>query len=88
VNERVERMIRACPAQYLWGYNRYKHPAGRPCPRGTVGAAGLSAAWHGFVRGSQLGKGLLWTLHFLPIPWLSAMGAGSARSSTASGAGA
>jgi KDO2-lipid IV(A) lauroyltransferase len=32
VNERVERMIRTCPAQYLWGYNRYKHPAGAPLP--------------------------------------------------------
>jgi Kdo2-lipid IVA lauroyltransferase/acyltransferase len=32
VNERVERLVRACPAQYLWGYNRYKHPAGAPPP--------------------------------------------------------
>jgi KDO2-lipid IV(A) lauroyltransferase len=28
----VERMVRAYPAQYLWGYNRYKHPAGAPLP--------------------------------------------------------
>jgi len=32
VNAHVERMIRTCPAQYLWGYNRYKHPAGAPLP--------------------------------------------------------
>ena len=32
VNEQVERLVRACPAQYLWGYNRYKHPAGAPLP--------------------------------------------------------
>jgi Kdo2-lipid IVA lauroyltransferase/acyltransferase len=30
VNERVERLVRACPEQYLWGYNRYKRPAGGP----------------------------------------------------------
>ena len=32
VNERVEKLIRECPAQYLWGYNRYKRPAGAPPP--------------------------------------------------------
>jgi KDO2-lipid IV(A) lauroyltransferase len=32
VNEMVERLIRACPVQYLWGYNRYKRPAGAPPP--------------------------------------------------------
>ena len=32
VNERVERLVRASPAQYLWGYNRYKRPAGAPPP--------------------------------------------------------
>jgi KDO2-lipid IV(A) lauroyltransferase len=32
VNAAVEKMIRACPAQYLWGYNRYKRPAGAPLP--------------------------------------------------------
>lgn len=30
VNERVEKLVRECPAQYLWGYNRYKRPAGAP----------------------------------------------------------
>ena len=30
VNAAVERLIRACPTQYLWGYNRYKRPAGAP----------------------------------------------------------
>jgi KDO2-lipid IV(A) lauroyltransferase len=32
VNEMVERLVRACPMQYLWGYNRYKRPAGAPPP--------------------------------------------------------
>jgi KDO2-lipid IV(A) lauroyltransferase len=32
VNERVESLVRACPAQFLWGYNRYKRPAGAPPP--------------------------------------------------------
>ncbi|MDY0013613.1 MAG: lysophospholipid acyltransferase family protein [Rhodocyclaceae bacterium] len=32
INQEMERLIRACPAQYLWGYNRYKRPAGVPPP--------------------------------------------------------
>ena len=32
VNERVEGLVRQCPVQYLWGYNRYKRPAGAPAP--------------------------------------------------------
>ncbi|GAB4471500.1 MAG: lysophospholipid acyltransferase family protein [Burkholderiaceae bacterium] len=28
LNRALEQLIRACPAQYLWGYNRYKVPAG------------------------------------------------------------
>ena len=34
--ERVEKarqlevLIRECPGQYLWGYNRYKQPKGAP----------------------------------------------------------
>ncbi|APV49826.1 hypothetical protein BWI17_09130 [Betaproteobacteria bacterium GR16-43] len=32
VNAMVERLIRSCPSQYLWGYNRYKRPAGAPPP--------------------------------------------------------
>jgi hypothetical protein len=38
INREMERMIRACPAQYLWGYNRYKRPAGAP-PRPGVDAS-------------------------------------------------
>jgi len=26
INQAMERMILACPAQYLWGYARYKSP--------------------------------------------------------------
>jgi KDO2-lipid IV(A) lauroyltransferase len=29
-NAMVERLIAMAPAQYLWGYNRYKRPAGAP----------------------------------------------------------
>ena len=32
VNARLESLVRQCPAQYLWGYNRYKRPAGAPPP--------------------------------------------------------
>ncbi len=29
INRSMETVIRACPAQYLWGYHRYKEPARR-----------------------------------------------------------
>ncbi|MEO8104223.1 MAG: lysophospholipid acyltransferase family protein, partial [Betaproteobacteria bacterium] len=29
-NAMVEKLVAMAPAQYLWGYNRYKHPAGAP----------------------------------------------------------
>jgi KDO2-lipid IV(A) lauroyltransferase len=32
VNAMVEKLVRASPAQYLWGYNRFKRPAGAPPP--------------------------------------------------------
>ena len=32
VNAVVEKLVRECPAQYLWGYARYKRPAGAPPP--------------------------------------------------------
>ena len=32
VNREVEALVRMCPTQYLWGYNRYKRPAGAPAP--------------------------------------------------------
>ena len=35
VNEMVENLVRTCPLQYLWGYNRYKRPAGAPPPPGS-----------------------------------------------------
>lgn len=28
INRMLEGLIRVCPEQYLWGYNRYKQPAG------------------------------------------------------------
>jgi len=32
LNRAIEEQVRRCPAQYLWGYNRYKVPAGAPPP--------------------------------------------------------
>jgi KDO2-lipid IV(A) lauroyltransferase len=32
LNGEIERVIRQCPGQYLWGYNRYKQPAGVSFP--------------------------------------------------------
>ncbi len=32
INHEVEALIRACPGQYLWGYNRYKRPKGVEAP--------------------------------------------------------
>jgi KDO2-lipid IV(A) lauroyltransferase len=28
----MESLVRACPSQYLWGYNRYKAPEGAAPP--------------------------------------------------------
>ena len=33
INRCVEWLIRLCPEQYLWGYNRYKKPSGAPDPQ-------------------------------------------------------
>ena len=32
INREVEQLIRQCPSQYLWGYNRYKRPSGAEAP--------------------------------------------------------
>jgi KDO2-lipid IV(A) lauroyltransferase len=32
INRALEALVRECPEQYLWGYNRYKIPAGAPRP--------------------------------------------------------
>lgn len=32
INLAMEHLIRQCPAQYLWGYKRYKRPKGAPAP--------------------------------------------------------
>ncbi len=41
INAALERVIRACPAQYLWSYNRYKIPRGvsAPAPQSTPPAS-------------------------------------------------
>jgi Kdo2-lipid IVA lauroyltransferase/acyltransferase len=38
MNRALEALIRECPTQYLWGYNRYKRPAGAPVPGAKSGA--------------------------------------------------
>ncbi len=32
INQEIEALVRECPEQYLWGYNRYKQPAGAEPP--------------------------------------------------------
>lgn len=32
INHEIELLIRECPTQYLWGYNRYKQPRGAEPP--------------------------------------------------------
>jgi len=32
LNRAIEGLVRECPGQYLWGYNRYKRPSGAPPP--------------------------------------------------------
>lgn len=32
LNRALEELVRECPGQYLWGYNRYKQPQGAPPP--------------------------------------------------------
>ncbi len=36
LNAAIEAAVRKHPEQYLWAYNRYKHPAGAPPPPGRV----------------------------------------------------
>ncbi|MDD5181035.1 MAG: lysophospholipid acyltransferase family protein [Gallionellaceae bacterium] len=40
INAALEKIVRACPAQYLWSYNRYKIPAGiEPSAKQETGSA-------------------------------------------------
>lgn len=39
INHEIEALIRQCPTQYLWGYNRYKRPAGAEAPPDFQGSA-------------------------------------------------
>jgi len=38
INAAIEELIDIDPTQYLWGYNRYKHPAGAELPPDTLAA--------------------------------------------------
>ena len=35
INEAMERLVRECPRQYLWSYDRYKAPKAPPALPGT-----------------------------------------------------
>lgn len=37
LNAAIERLVRHCPEQYLWSYNRYKVPAGAKMPAAGAG---------------------------------------------------
>jgi len=37
LNRGIEALVRRCPAQYLWAYNRYKVPAGVAPPQSSEG---------------------------------------------------
>ncbi len=39
LNRELEALIRQCPEQYLWGYNRYKVPAGATAPAADASEA-------------------------------------------------
>ncbi|THF63082.1 lysophospholipid acyltransferase family protein [Pseudothauera nasutitermitis] len=39
INREIERLVLACPVQYLWGYDRYKRPRGVPGPGEAEAAA-------------------------------------------------
>ena len=39
LNSALEALVRECPGQYLWSYNRYKTPGGARPPQRTEGAA-------------------------------------------------
>lgn len=36
INRALESLIRECPEQYLWGYNRYKTPLGASAPQASA----------------------------------------------------
>ena len=36
INGELEGLVRRCPGQYLWGYNRYKVPSGAEPPGGPT----------------------------------------------------
>ena len=37
LNRAIETLVRQCPGQYLWSYNRYKVPAGAENPKDEGG---------------------------------------------------
>ena len=46
INAAVEKLVKACPTQYLWGYNRYKQPGGAEPPPAQPPRAPAADASH------------------------------------------
>lgn len=44
LNRALEELVRRCPAQYLWSYNRYKRPPGVEAPDSRAAAPAAPAA--------------------------------------------
>ncbi len=44
INHEVEALIRQCPGQYLWGYNRYKRPKGVEPPPADASTTSAGSA--------------------------------------------
>ncbi len=47
VNAAIEDLVRMCPVQYLWAYNRYKVPAGAPPPQAAQARASAPSGGQG-----------------------------------------
>ena len=44
INRAIEQMVLRFPSQYLWGYHRYKRPAGAPAPQAAAASPAASPA--------------------------------------------
>ena len=65
LNAAIEDLIRRCPEQYLWSYNRLQGAGRRAAAR----------RGRGHLMFTRLAIGALWLLHFLPLGVLARVGA-------------
>ncbi len=56
ISRAMERVIRQCPEQYLWGYGRYKVPRGEALPGSASPASAGSAAASADAAAAATGK--------------------------------